>query len=115
MADTRRKLSYLGECYVQLKLAKKGFRVIKLSGFPFDFLGENGAKLEVKAALPAWGRKYVARVNKTYRWKKWQFRISTQNQRASDFFICICFETIERPPVGVLCATERSCCNLGKE
>lgn len=96
----RQDLAYLGECYVALELAKKGFRVQRVSGngFYFDFLGENGCKIEVKTALPSMKHKIVR--GKDYEYKNWQFRFSDPLQKSSDFYIYVALENMKHPPLG---------------
>ena len=93
-------LSYLGECFVPLELAKKRLKVAKVHDVSFDFLAKNGARIEVKSALPSLNRSYKEKVDKTYEYKFWQFRITTEEQRQSDFFVCIAFEKLDQNPIG---------------
>lgn len=107
-------LSYLGESFVQLELAKKGLKVFRLQDFAFDFLGKNGVKLEVKSALPSLNKSYKEKVNKTYEYKFWQFRITSEEQGQSDFFICVPFEKLDQPPLGYFIFPREIIKTLGK-
>ena len=91
-------LAYLGECYTQLELAKKGLKAFKIKGLGFDFLLENGLKIEVKSALPSFHQYW--KKGHFYRYKIWQFRLSSKKQLASDFFILVAFEDLGEEPLG---------------
>lgn len=114
MMNNETYLAYLGECFVQLELAKRKLKVVKLHGLSFDFLAENGAKLEVKSALPSLNKSYKEKVGKTYEYKFWQFRLSDPAQRQSDFFICVVFEKIDQNPLGFFVFPREAVKTLGK-
>jgi hypothetical protein len=107
-------LSYLGECYVPLELGKLGLKVAKVHDVSFDFLAKNGAKIEVKSALPSRNRTYKEKIGKTYEYKNWQFRITTEEQQQSDFFICIVFENVGIAPIGYFIFPNKAIKTLGK-
>lgn len=107
-------LSYLGECYVPLELAKRKLKVAKLHDVAFDFLAKNGAKIEVKSALPSLNKTYKESVHKTYEYKYWQFRVTTEEQQQSDFFVCVVFEKPDHAPVGYFIFPNESIKTLGK-
>ncbi|MBI4362361.1 MAG: hypothetical protein HY558_04225 [Euryarchaeota archaeon] len=111
-----KRLSYLGESYVQLELARRGFRLLRVSDLGFDFLGQNGARVEVKTALPSWNRstKTRAGTEKLYKYKFWQFRITTPLQRSSDFFVCVVLEQPEDHPRGFFVFPRECVGTLGK-
>jgi len=96
----KKSLGYMGECYVKLELAKKGFFVSGVDhGFHFDLLCENGAKIDVKAALPSKNRTFLNR--KWYTYKNWQFRISHPKQiEVNDFIVGVIFDNLESSPLG---------------
>ena len=96
--DNQGNLSYLGECYVKLELAKRSIKTLKTYGFYFDFLTQNNCRVEVKAALPSKNRTF--KKGKWYEYKYWQFRLSHSKQQA-DFFVCVVFDTLEKPPRGI--------------
>lgn len=101
MGDKNSKIfGYLGECFVQLELAKKNFKVFKIFELGFDMLGQNNARLEVKTALPSMSNSYKEHVDKTYRYKIWQFKLTTERQRDTDFFVCVVFDNLDQPPIG---------------
>ncbi|MDI6806985.1 MAG: hypothetical protein QMD14_04210 [Candidatus Aenigmarchaeota archaeon] len=114
MKENKEYLAYLGECYVQLELAKRRFKTFKMFNFSCDLIGENWAKIEIKSALPSWCRAYKEKVNKTYEYKHWQFRVTTEGQRESDFFICVPFESLDQPPLGFFIFPRGSLKTLGK-
>lgn len=95
-----RDLSRLGELYVQLELIKRGFRTLKVFDMGYDLLGENGEKLEVKTALPNLSASRKRRGEKvyTYTYRKWLFRITTERQKKSDFFVCVVLTDVQTPP-----------------
>lgn len=107
-------LSYLGECYVPLELAKKKLKVAKVHDVSFDFLAKNGAKIEVKSALPSVNRAYKEKIDKTYEYKWWQFRVTTEEQQQSDFFICVVFENFDLAPIGYFIFPNEAIKTLGK-
>ncbi len=93
-----KKLAYLGECYVQLELAKYGFRTDILSkGFYCDLIGENLCRIEVKTALPGLSKKTVR--GKSYSYKSWQFRLSHPKQSANDIYVYVLLEGVKQLPI----------------
>jgi len=112
--DDESFLPYVGECYIPLELAKRKLKVAKIHEVSFDFLAKNGAKIEVKSALPSINRSFKEKVNKTYEYKQWQFRVTTDEQRQSDFFVCVVFEKIEQDPLGYFIFPNEAFKTLGK-
>jgi len=110
----KKDLGYLGECYVQLELAKRNFKVFKVFNLGFDFLGENNARIEVKTALPSLNRSYKEKVNKIYEYRYWQFKLSTEKERNSDFFVCVVLEDLEKPPLGYFIIPKNAVGSLGR-
>ena len=104
-------LAYLGECLVQGELAKRNFRVMRAT-FSFDFLGENGSRIEVKAALPS--RTSKLRKGRFYEYKIWQFRLTTEKQQDCDFFVCVPFDVDGKTPLGYFIFPRHSINTLGK-
>jgi hypothetical protein len=99
------KTGYVGECLVQLELAKRGMRVHKIpDGFPVDcdFLTSTGKRLEVKSSRlgrrsvdgrPEWHftnliskASYVPKVGVVSR------RVRRKQVRQVDFYILTCLE-----------------------
>lgn len=100
MAQNNFPLAYLGECHVQLELAKRDYKVLFTQpGFAFDLLGQDGKKIEVKAATPSKCKKIKR--GRTYEYKVWQFRLSTEQQKEQpDFHVCVVLENLENTPLG---------------
>ena len=93
-----KKIWYLGECYVKLELAKRDFRVSGVDmGFNFDMLGQNGAVMEVKTALPSKNRAFKR--GKWYIYKNWQFRLDKKQIERVDFVVCVILEDKGEEPV----------------
>jgi len=107
-------LAHLGESWVQLELAKRDYYVSKVHNVGFDFLGENGLKLEVKSALPSKNRKFSKKVNKCYEYTHWQFRVTTKKQQNTDYFICVPFETLSKCPLGYFVFPKEEFKTLGR-
>jgi len=93
-------LSYLGESYVRLELAKMGYKVLGTTpGFFFDLLGEDGKKIEVKTATPSTSTSN--RHGNLYQYKQWQFRLSSPKQATNpDFYVCVLINNVKDPPIG---------------
>ena len=100
MTKSRLALSYLGECCVKLELAKRGYKVVNsVPGFFFDLLGQDGKKIEVKAALKSLSKK--TKGDKSYNYPVWKFRLSLEQQKTHpDFYVCVVLESLEKPPLG---------------
>lgn len=92
-------LSYLGECYVRLELAKRGYKVIStVPGFFFDLLGHDGKKIEVKTATKSLSKKNKNGEN--YDYVVWKFRLSLEQQKQHpDFYVCVLMEDLEQAPI----------------
>lgn len=109
--DLRRSLSYLGECYVQLELAKNNYMTLRADRFYFDFLGQNGCKIEVKTALPSKNR--ALKKGRWYEYRAWQFRLSTEKQHIADFFVYTVFEEMSKPPIGYFIIPQEEVAKIG--
>ena len=99
MTKKRLSLSYLGECYVRLELAKREYKVISSApGFYFDLLGQNGKKIEIKTALKSMSKK--TKEDKHYDYIVWKFRLSLEQQKQHpDFYVCVLFEELDKVPI----------------
>ena len=112
MSSPKHILSYLGECYVQLELAKRKYMVLRADRFYFDFMGRNSCRIEVKAALPSKSR--ALKKGKWYEYKAWQFRLSTEKQHISDVFVYVVLEDINNPPIGYFIMPQEEVAKIGK-
>ncbi len=109
-----RKIGFLGECWVQFKLAQRSLKSVNLSdglGFDYDLLVENGLKIEVKTSvIRNAGKKKItkSRGPVTYDMYLWQFCNTKQTtkhighktlrctwrkrDRDCDFFALVCLD-----------------------
>ncbi len=104
-------IGYLGEVWVQLELARRGFYVSRVYGLGVDFIGENGVRIEVKSALPSKNR--AIKKGKIYEYVHWQFRVTTELQKSADYFVCVPFSA-EKVPLGFFVFPRKEFTTLGK-
>lgn len=96
------EVGYLGECYVQLELAKRSVFIQKLfNNFDYDFLVSNGLKIEVKTSTPIMHKdKRKGRKNRAV----WSFnnhknsgKKMVRRDRKCDFYVFVCLSNTLRP------------------
>lgn len=106
MKYSKVEIGELGECYVRLELAKRKINCMKVNfRFDYDFLLQDGKKLEVKTAT-------LRQKGKKYTWKVWQFGntshaprkingklkwVNEKRDRFCDFFIFLCLDDKFKP------------------
>lgn len=102
-------LGYLGECYVQLELAKRKINCQKLNDhmFSFDFILANGLRIEVKTSSGIIHKDNKTLDGKNYSYEREIFAFRNQIiNRLVDYYVFVCINNQEEVDYYIIPAAE---------